>query len=72
VKSILAILIILLVISCLWLMQSPKTYFSHPAMTQQERQMVKKAIREHGDYLITRETYDGRYIMHREGERIVL
>jgi hypothetical protein len=71
-KSILAIIIILLTVLHLWWMQAPKPHFSHPDMTQEERQKVKKAILKHGNYPLTREGETGRYIMHIKGRKVTI
>jgi hypothetical protein len=71
-KTILAIIAILTIIFCLWLSQMPKPYFKHPAMTKQEKQMVKRAILKHGDYQIVREGEAGVFYMIQKGKRIRL
>jgi hypothetical protein len=71
-KPILSLIAILMIIFCLWLSQIPKPHFKHPAMTKQERQMVKKSIGKHGDWPIIREGEDGVFYMIQEGKRIRL
>jgi hypothetical protein len=71
-KTIAAILVILIVIFCLWLMQTPKPYFCHPDMTKQEKQMVKRALLKHGDWPVTREGESGIFYMVQKGKRIRL
>ncbi len=58
---------------CLWwqVTEHRNQAFTLPPLTMEEKAMIKRAIRQHGDYLITREQ-DGRFIMHRDGRRIRL
>ncbi len=58
---------------CLWwqVTEHRNQAFTLPPLTMEEKTMVKRAIKRHGDYPITREQ-DGRFIMHRDGGRIRL
>jgi hypothetical protein len=56
----------------MWIFREPIPAFSHPPMTLQEKQMIRSAIRYHGDWPITREGYEGVWIMTRGEERIRL
>jgi hypothetical protein len=71
-KTIIAIISILTIIFLLWLSQMPKPHFQHPAMTKQEKQMVKKAIGKHGNWPIIREGEAGAFFMIQKGKRIRL
>lgn len=55
----------------LW-MQCSGPAFSHPPLTPQEKRMVKRAIKYHGDYPITREGERGVFVMTIKGKRIEL
>jgi hypothetical protein len=70
--SIIAAIILYSVMFLIWWVNLPKPHFKHPAMTKQERQMVKKAIGKHGDWPVTREEISGIYYMTRDNERIRL
>ena len=68
------ILLWLLIALALWMVffRELPAAFSLPEMTQEERRMVKRAIKYHGNWPITREGYDGKYYMHIKGRRIAL
>ncbi len=68
-KVIWAVVIILLLIFYIWLYQMiARPHFQHPEMTPQEKKMVQKAIKYHGDYPIVREGFRGTYYMlHKDG-----
>jgi len=68
------ILLWLLIALALWMVffRELPPAFSLPEMTTEERQMVKRAIRYHGNWPITREGETGKYFIHIKGKRVAL